>query len=218
MNDDLKIVGITGGIASGKTLVSDKIQANGYKVIDTDIIARLIIDKNIEGALDKIVANFGAVVLENSDIDRDYIENIIKLDRSKLAKIIFNDSDARVRLNSIMHPIIKNIITDEVEQIKSSNYNKKIVFVIVPLLYEAGFESSVDEVIAVVTSVEKQLERLQARDEIDKKYALAKIKTQLSMKNKAKKADYVIDNSGSKKETYKQLQHIIFNLEQTMIV
>lgn len=187
-----KIIGLTGSISTGKTQVSNFLRDKGEKVIDADLIAREVVDlKNVK---EKIKKAFG----ENIYVDD-------KLDRSGLAEIVFRDEEKRQILNEIEHPEIYRIILEEVKKSKGR------VFVDIPLLFESEelnkkYGLVFDEVWLVYVNREKQIERLAKRDGISKDYALEKINSQLSVEEKKKLADVIIDNSFTLSETFRQVE------------
>ena len=187
-----KIIGLTGSISTGKTQVSNFLREKGEKVIDADLIAREVVD--LENVKEKIKKAFG----ENIYVDD-------KLDRSGLAEIVFRDEEKRQILNEIEHPEIYRIILEKVKKTKGR------VFVDIPLLFESDhlnkkYGLNFDEVWLVYVNREKQIERLAKRDGISKDYAMEKINSQLSVEEKKKLADVIIDNSSTLSETFRQVE------------
>ncbi|MCR5349785.1 MAG: dephospho-CoA kinase [Acholeplasmatales bacterium] len=192
-----KVIGITGGIASGKSNVCNIISNLGYVVINCDKITNDL--SEIDGPIYKaIIKEFG----------EEYLTFDMKLDKKKLAKYIFHDNDAKERLNSVTHPII----IDEVKRLLTL-VDDGLVFVEAPLLYEAKIEDMFDKVICVFLKKKIQVERLMAREGIDEDYALAKIHSQMDLYMKKELADYVIDSKGSFDETKSQVINIINELK-----
>ncbi len=187
------VIGITGGIASGKSNVSNVIKDLGYPVIDSDQIVKELSEKNMP-LYNAYIKEFGP----------DYLDIKGNLDKKKLAKIVFHDVKAKERMNKISHPII-------VEEIKNriNKYNDGLIFVDIPLLYEAKLEYLCDKIICVFLKKKLQVERLMARDGIDEDYALAKIHSQMDLYMKKELADYVIDSQGEFEETKKQVIEVI---------
>lgn len=181
-----KIIAITGSIASGKSQVTNFLKQLYYKVIDSDIISRDII--NEREVILKIKSYFG----ENL-----YSEGV--LDRSALASIIFNDREKRDLLDSITHPLIYKRISEKIQEYK----REKIVFVDIPLLIENGtksYDMDFDEIWLVYADKETQIRRLMSRDNISYDYANIKISSQMSMEEKRKYADIILDNRGDLNE------------------
>ena len=192
-----RVIGITGGIASGKSNVCTVIRELGYPVIDCDEITK----KNYE-----INGKIYNVVLER--FGKDFLLDDGNIDRKKLGKLVFNNSSAKMLLNSITHPIIKEELLSEI-----SKYNDGLVFVEIPLLYEAKFDSLCDKVICVFLSQKYQVERLMEREGIDEDFALKKIHSQMDLYMKKSLADYVINSKGSFDETKLQVIDVINNIK-----
>ena len=183
-----KIIGLTGGIASGKSTVSNIIKSLGYRVIDADIISREVVEKG-KAAYLGVVEHFGQDILDEDG----------NIDRKKLGNIIFNNPVEREKLNSIVHPYILDSIKDCIKKDKKST----LIFVDIPLLIEVldslkikGIEF--DEIWLVYVDEKTQLERLIKRDNITKEEAIKKIRAQMSMDAKIKYATRVINNTGTK--------------------
>lgn len=174
-----KIIGITGGIASGKSYVCDIIEKQGFKIIDSDKISH---------ELSKIGCPlYNAIIKE---FGNDYLLDNKELNRKKLGALIFNNENEKLKLNSISHPLIINEINNQINEISDD-----LIFVDVPLLYESKMENLFNVIICVYVDRKTQIERLMNRDDISYDYALAKISSQMSLDEKAKLAHYVIDNS-----------------------
>ena len=179
------IIGVTGGIASGKSNVCNIISQEGYPVIDCDKITAQLSVKG--GPLyNVIVEKFG----------EDFLLDDGELDRKKLAKQIFNNAASKQILDSITHPIIKDEVDRQISEIKDG-----IVFLEAPLLYESKFNDMCDKVICVFLQKKLQVQRLMDREGIDEDYALAKIHSQMDLYLKKSLADYVIDSRGTFEET-----------------
>ena len=187
-----KIIGLTCSISSGKSQVSNYLRDKGEKVIDADLIAREVVDlKNVK---EKIKEAFG----ENIYVDD-------KLDRSGLAEIVFRDEEKRQILNEIEHPEIYRIILEEVKKSKGR------VFVDIPLLFESEelnkkYNLNFDEIWLVYVDKKEQVKRLMKRDDISEDFALKKINSQMSLEEKKKLADVIIDNSSTLSETFRQVE------------
>jgi dephospho-CoA kinase len=183
------ILGITGGIASGKSSVVKEFAKLGARVIDSDVIARKIVRPK-SNVWKRIVKCFG---LPGKDILLP--GNLI--DRKKLAVIIFSDSKKRKVLEKITHPVIIKEIKKQLCSI-SCSFNGLII-VDAPLLFEAGLESTVDKILVVRIPKEMQIARLRKRDSLSRRQAIKRINTQMPLGKKVKLADYVIDNSKAPK-------------------
>lgn len=175
------VIGLTGGPATGKSLVTAELKRLGAAIVDADVIAREITQKGAP-AYDEICREFGAGILLKDG----------SLDRKALGRLIFADDKKRKRLNEITHPGIRARIRQEVEALKESS---RIVVVDAPLLFEAGLDTEMDSVIVVYADEERQVERLKARD-LNEDEARRIIAAQMPVNEKVKKADYIIDNSG----------------------
>lgn len=187
------ILGLTGGIATGKSTVSRYFSDQGYPVIDADLIAREVVEPGTPG-LAKIVDYFGQdILLEDG-----------QLDRKQLGELIFNDSVKRKKLDAILDKEIRVMISTRIKE----QVGKEVPLVIVdiPLLYEAHYEELMDEVVVVSLTTDTQLERLCARNNLTKEEGLARLSSQMPISEKVKRADDVIDNSGNLTETYQQIE------------
>jgi dephospho-CoA kinase len=183
-----RIIGITGGIATGKTTVSDYLKkAYGLPVLDADLYAREALTKDLIAA---IASRYGDRVL-NSDRT---------LDRSALGKIIFQDATERRWLEAQIHPYVRDRLQAEAKQQASST-----VIMVVPLLFETGMQAMVTETWVVSCTVEQQLERLVQRNHLSESEAKLRIASQMPLAQKIALADLVIDNSGSEAELFKQI-------------
>lgn len=191
------VIGITGGIASGKSNVCSVVKELGYPIISCDEITKQ--DYQIGGKIYNVVLErFG----------NEYLKDDNTIDRKKLGKLIFNNKSAKMLLDSITHPIIKEELLKEIEK-----YDDGLIFVEIPLLYEAKFDSICDKVICVFLSQKYQVERLMEREGIDEDFALAKIHSQMDLYMKKSLADYVINSKGNFDETRQQVIDVINNIK-----
>lgn len=188
-----RVIGITGGIASGKSNVSNICKELGYVVIDSDEIARELSKKG-KPLYDAIVNRFGT----------DFLTEDKELDRKKLGRLVFNNTAMKTIMDKISHPIIVEEIKERIKAIPDG-----LVFVDIPLLFEAKLEYLCDKIICVFLRKKLQVERLMARDGIDEDYALAKIHSQMDLYMKKELSDYVIDSAGEFEETKKQVVNVI---------
>ena len=188
-----KVIGITGGIASGKSNIVNVIENEGYKVLSCDKIYQELSEIGMP-IYNNILNTFGdSFILPNR-----------KLDKKKLGKLIFNNEDKKILLNSITHPIIKDVLINEIN--KSS---EEYIFIEIPLLYEAKFDDLCDFIIVAYLPKDEQIKRLMERDKIDYNYALAKISSQDSLDDKKAKADFVINTIGTFDETKKEVLQVL---------
>ncbi|MCY7736610.1 MULTISPECIES: dephospho-CoA kinase [Bacillus] len=196
------VIGLTGGIASGKSTVSQMIKEQGIRVVDADVIAKEAVAKGTP-ALQQIVQTFGEdVLLPNGE-----------LNRQQLGAIIFSDEGKRKQLNAIVHPEVRK----EMLKQRDEGVSQQETFVVldIPLLFESQLESLVDRIIVVYTTPELQLSRLMNRNDLSEEEALNRIHSQQSLEEKCKKADRVIENTQDLAFIRKQLQNILNEWEHT---
>ena len=174
-------VGLTGGIASGKSLVAEELAARGAVVIDADVLAREVVEPGTEG-LAAVVARFGDGVLRAG-----------RVDRARLGQIVFADPKSRRDLERIVHPAVRARAA-ELEQAAPPD---AVVIHVIPLLVETGQQDRFDVVVVVDVDPETQLARLVARDGLDAADAQARLAAQASREQRRAVADIVIDNGGS---------------------
>lgn len=194
----MQIIGLTGGIGSGKSTVSGMLRDLGAYIVDADEGARLAVAPGSEGLAD-VVQSFGPEVL-GPDGD---------LDREKLADMAFADPDALARLNALTHPRVRSWMLDEIQAAEAAG--AKVVVLDVPLLYESGLEAGLPEVVVVWTPEELQLERAIARG-VRPDDAKARIAAQIPLDQKRDRASRVIDNSGGLHETRRQVEDLWLTL------
>lgn len=186
-------IGLTGGIATGKSTVSDMLVEKGAILLDADQIAREVV---LPGSpvLDKVFERFGQAV-RNADGS---------LDRKKLGEIVFADREARKELEGILHPAIREIMKERMSRAQLE-HPERLVVADVPLLFESGLEHLYEEVLLVYVPEAIQIRRLMARDGINEEQARLRIQAQLPIEDKKARADIVIDNSGTLENTRKQI-------------
>ena len=184
------VVGLTGNIGCGKSSLSDIFRAEGIKIIDADIIARQIYDD--EKLLRKVYETFGNDI-KNEDGS---------LNRKALGRIVFSDDEKLIQLNKLTHPVIRQKVSDEIEEYKSQN--EEIVILDAALLVESDYLNFIDKLLVVTCKENIQIERIIARDNCSIEEALDRIRSQMSQENKVKYADYVIDNSATLSELRKK--------------
>jgi dephospho-CoA kinase len=176
------VVALTGGIASGKTAVSDRLAALGAKIIDTDLIARELVEPGAQG-LEGIVRHFGAGILDAEG----------RLDRASMRERAFADPAQRRQLEDILHPLIEKTVRERIKAVTQAPY----IVLVVPLLVESGLFGDADRVVVVDVPEKVQIERLLARDGISEDQARAILSAQVTREERLERADEVIDNSGS---------------------
>jgi dephospho-CoA kinase len=191
----MRVIGLTGGIASGKSSVAGMLEKLGAVIIDADLLAREVVAPG-EPAYRDIVSAFGAGILNP---DRT-------INRRALGGLVFADPEARRRLESITHPAIGRKAEERIAELRQSGL--PAIFYMAPLLIEAGVTSRVDELWVVYVDRETQLQRLMARDGSSREEALGRIAAQMPIEEKKKFGSVVIDNSGTPEETESQVRSI----------
>lgn len=199
----MRIVGLTGGIASGKSTVSKLFKAHGIPIVDADVIARDVLKKGT-GGWKKVLEAFGDDILQPNG----------EVDRPKLGRIVFSDPDKRQLLNRLLAPYISSGILQEIVKLWLKGY--KVIILDVPLLFEAKMDKWTKPIIVVWVDREKQLERLLARDRITDEEANNKINAQMPLDSKRSKADIVIDNTGSLEDLNVQFQNVLHMVNQPL--
>jgi dephospho-CoA kinase len=194
------IIGITGGIATGKSFFTNYLRDKGYQVICADEISKKVVEKDEKGYF-KIIEHFGNNILdENKNINR-----------KQLGYIIFNNEEKRLLLNNIVHPLVKQEMINKIQSLKKDN---KIIFIDVPLLFESSFDDLCDKIVVVYSKYEIQLKRLMERDKIEIDLAKNKINAQMDLSKKVLIADYVIDNSFDKENTIMQFEKFLKEVQE----
>lgn len=186
-------IGLTGGIACGKSTVAGMLARKGALIIDIDRIAREIVEPG-QPALAAIVDKFGQAVLQEDGT----------LDRKKLGAIVFADPARRKELEQITHPAIRSVMKQRMQQYEA-DHPDRLVVVDVPLLYESRLEDYFDKVMVVYVPRDVQKRRLMARDSLSGEEAEQRLRAQMDIEEKKRRADIVIDNSGTPEETERQL-------------
>ena len=182
------IVGLTGGIGTGKSTVSRKLRERGYPVIDLDVISREVIE--YPEVIDELVRNFGNEILEN----QNNTSGKKSISRNKLRQTVFKEEKKVSVLNSIMHPPIVEEMRRQVENLKK---NYKTVFVEVQLLFEAKLEKEFDLTVLVYADKKTQLERVLKRDGRKEEEVQQIINAQMDMTEKRRMSNYIIENNGN---------------------
>lgn len=186
-------IGLTGGIAAGKTLVADELERLGATIIDADVLARQVVEPGTQGLAD-VVSRFGENVLRADGT----------LDRARLGDVVFQDDTARADLNAIIHPRVRA----EAQRIEESSPAHGVVVHVIPLLVETGQQDSFDGVIVVDVPTALQLERLMRRNGLSEQQARDRINAQVSREERLAASDWVIDNSGETRSTLQAVREI----------
>lgn len=197
----MEIIGITGGVATGKTTVA-KLFSSLLKVeiIDADEIAHGLLIPG-EKAWHKVVQSFG----------KDILKSDSHIDRKKLGESVFSNTSNRKKLESIIHPPVKKIIKEKLRQFEKNG--KKWVVMDIPLLFEAKMERMTDKVIVVIRNEDAQINTLQKEKGLSLKEARERIESQLPLSEKVKRAHFVVDNNGTLPDTEKQVKEICAGLK-----
>lgn len=198
------IIGLTGGVASGKSLVSEIWRKEGAYIIDADKIARDLV-KPYSVSWNKIVNVFGIEIVQEDG----------NINRKKLASIIFSDPEKREDLNKILHPLIKEEIQKRIDEIRKKN-PQAIVVIDAPLLIERGEYHEVDKVVVITSNENNQIERIKLRNGLQKEEAKKIIESQLPLSEKLKVADFVINNDGSIEDVKKKAIEIFKEIKDLL--
>lgn len=190
------LVGLTGGIATGKSTVSAMFQALGCALVDADVLAREVVAPG-EPALAEIVHNFGPAVLGPDG----------RLDRQALGAVVFADADRRRRLEAITHPRIRARLARRLAELAEAGFAGVVIFD-AAVIVETGNHRTMDRLVVVVADESVQIARLMGRDGISREEALRKIRSQMPLSEKVKLAHYVIDNSGDRTATEAQVRRV----------
>lgn len=193
------LVGLTGGIASGKSLVCRILEELGARTIDADQVSRDMVAPGSD-AWNAIARDFGSEFLNSDDT----------LNRKKMADLIFADPRMRIRLESILHPRIGDEIANRIKQYSTKDPSS-IIVVDAALMIEIGKHEDFDKVIVVYADEQSRVDRMVQRDGLSRSDAYRRILSQMPLENKLDLADYVIDNSGSMEDTRRQTVKV-FNL------
>jgi len=196
------IVGLTGGIASGKSTMADMFKKEGAYIIDIDIISRDVV-KPGKPAWRDVVHIFGKEVLNDDQT----------LNRKKVGDIVFSDAEKRKKLEKIIHPRINAETLTEINEIAKKD-NQAIVIIDIPLLIETGKQDTVDKVVLVFTSPQGQIERLVKRDSLSLEDAHKRLAAQMPIENKKKYAHYIINNEEPFEEIQKKVKEVFQDLKR----
>ena len=206
------VIGLTGGIGTGKSTVSQILQEKKFPVIDLDTISHEVI--KIPKVIEKIVENFGKEVLENSG-NFENENNAIRISREKLGKIIFENKEKRLLLNSIMHPEILHTMREQISKYKKNN---KIIFVEIQLLFEVLWEKEFDYILLISAKKSTQIRRILERDNRSENDALNIINSQMPLDEKKERSDFVIENDGSIQDLEKKVDEFLRMLKNSILL
>lgn len=197
-------IGLTGGIASGKSTVVDMLRQEGACVVDCDILAREVVAPGTVG-LQQVVNAFGEHVLREDK----------SLNRDRLGKLVFGNEVNKERLERILFPLIFSSLQAKMQEL--ARLNCKLVFLDMPLLFEVNYQTQVDEVWVVYVPRDIQLHRLMLRNGYEQKEAEERIHSQWTMDKKIKLASVIIDNQGSLEDTRKQIKQQWVRLQREIV-
>ncbi|MBS9335694.1 dephospho-CoA kinase [Fructobacillus papyrifericola] len=197
----MKVIAITGGIASGKSAVTDQIRQAGYKVVDADLVSRQVVEPGTH-TLEEIKETFGQEIVQNG-----------VLNRKVLGEKVFTNPALLKELTKITSPEIQSTIRDQLAFFKMKG--EAVVFCAIPLFYEQKYDQTgwFDQVVVVAATERQQLERLMARDHLDEWAAQSRIKAQLPIQEKVAKADVVIENEGTAEELEQKVSDYLSTVE-----
>lgn len=191
-----KVIGLTGGIATGKSTVSKMLKERGFYIVDADVASRKAVETGSKG-LRQVEEVFGNEAILNGEMNRQYV-----------GSIVFKDEDMRKKLNNIVHPIVREIM----EEGKQLGLKKdKNVIMDIPLLFENNLQDTVDETWLVYTTKETQIVRLKQRNQLTDEEALSRIKSQMPIEEKKEMADVIIDNNGSLVDLTQNIETLLTN-------
>ncbi len=196
----IKTIGLTGGIACGKSTVAQILNKHGLKTLNADKIAHEVIGPS-KPAFSAILEEFGQGILDQSGV----------IDRIKLGKVVFKDTEARKKLESIIHPLVIEEIKQEIKSSQEKGIN--ILIVEIPLLYETGLENLFDQVWVVSSSEEEQIKRLKSRGHLNEAAIKERLDSQLPISFKEDKADRVIYNNKGLGELEREIIQALRALE-----
>jgi dephospho-CoA kinase len=194
-------VGLTGGIASGKSLVARVFKDLGAHIIDADRIVHDLLEPD-QQSYHEVVKHFGTAILRPDKT----------IDRRMLGEIVFNDGDQRTWLNSCLHPKVFSVYTAQL-RLLCDRQPDCIVVLDAALLIETGYDRRMDHVVVVYATPEQQVERLMARDNFTREHALSRIASQMPLAEKRGRADFVIDNTGSREAAEQQARDLFAKLK-----
>ncbi|MFK3938206.1 dephospho-CoA kinase [Alkalihalobacillus sp. NPDC078783] len=190
------IIGLTGGIATGKSTVASMMVQEGIPVVDADVIARKVLE--IDGAAyHQVVQAFGHEILNKDG----------SINRAMLGERIFTNESMRLKLNAIVHPVVRSELVAKAEAYQREGHEHVVMDI--PLLYESELFYLVDKVLLVYVTPELQLKRLMSRDQAGMEQARSRINAQIPIDEKIERADGVIHNHGTREETRNELRHIL---------
>ena len=198
----MKLVGLTGGIASGKSTVAAILRRLGAAIINADELSREVVQPE-QDAWKEIIKTFGPDILQEDKT----------LDRRKLRKIVFDNPEARKKLEAIIHPRVRALAESRISELAAAG--SSVIVYEVPLLFEAQIHLWLRPVILVACDIETQKKRLLERDHLTALEAQQHLDAQMSLEKKRKLADYVIENDGTREELEQQVRAVLQKIQAT---
>ena len=201
----VRVFGLTGGIGSGKSTVAERLRSRGIPVVNADDLARVAVAPGSAG-LARVADYFGPSALTQTG----------ELDRAELGKIVFSDPEARRTLDSIIHPIVRQLAAERFREI--GERGEPLACYEVPLLYEVGLDRTYHPVLVVSAPLQQREQRIAQRDGFDSKQIAARIAAQMPLEEKVRRADYVIDNTGTREELVEATDAVLSALCDSLAV
>ena len=198
----MKLVGLTGGIASGKSTVAAILRRLGVSIINADELSREVVQPG-QDAWNEITKSFGSDILQEDKT----------LDRRKLRKLVFDNPEARKKLEAIIHPRVRALAERRISELAASG--SSIIVYEVPLLFEAQIHLWLRPVILVACNIETQRKRLLERDHLTELEAQQHLDAQMSLEEKRKLADYIIENDGALEDLEQQVRTVLQKIQAT---
>lgn len=177
-------IGLTGGIGSGKTAVSELFSRAGIPVIDTDVISRNLVQNN-QAVIEEVITTFGNDVLDANAV----------IDRKKLAPLVFNNKEKKQALEKILHPRIRHEVNRQINEFETSDHPPSYLIVVIPLLFETGFNIPIDQTLVVVAEKAVRIKRVKQRDNRSLDEINLIINSQVSDAKRISEADDIIENN-----------------------
>ena len=190
-------IGLTGGIGSGKTAVSELFSRIGIPVIDTDVISRNLVQNN-QAVIEEVIATFGNDVLDGNAV----------IDRKKLAQLVFNNKENKQQLEKILHPRIRHEVNRRINEFEASDPPPSYLIVVIPLLFETGFNIPIDQALVVVAEKAVRIERVKQRDNRSLDEINLIINSQVSDEKRISEADDIIENNSDFRQLELQVEQL----------
>ena len=190
-------IGLTGGIGSGKTAVSELFNRTGIPVIDTDVISRDLVQNN-QAVIEDVMTTFG-----NDELDGNAV-----IDRKKLAQLVFNNKENKQQLEKILHPRIRHEVNRQINEFETSDHPPSYLIVVIPLLFETGFNIPIDQTLVVVAEKAVRIERVKQRDNRSLDEINLIINSQVSDEKRISEADDIIENNSDFRQLELQVEQL----------